>query len=115
VSEETRNRRDDDILDDDEEEIEDLDERDERRGRGRGGPGGRGRRSRSFYAEQIQKAKYLDYKNTDLLKLFITERGKIRPRRQTGISAKQQRAVARAVKRARHMALLPFVGESERE
>ncbi|MBN2046279.1 MAG: 30S ribosomal protein S18 [Anaerolineaceae bacterium] len=50
----------------------------------------------------------LDYKNTDLLKRYITEDGKIRPRRQTGTCAKHQRAVAREIKRARHIALLPF-------
>jgi small subunit ribosomal protein S18 len=53
----------------------------------------------------------LDYKQTDILRRFISEDGKIRPRRQTGTCAKHQRALARAVKRARHMALLPFTGE----
>ena len=53
----------------------------------------------------------IDYKNTDLLKRFVTEEGKIRPRRQTGTCAKHQRAVASAVKRARHIALLPYTGE----
>lgn len=53
----------------------------------------------------------LDYKNTDLLKRFISEGGKIRPRRQTGTCAKHQRALALTIKRARHVALLPFSGE----
>ena len=53
----------------------------------------------------------LDYKNTDLLKRFITEGGKIRPRRQTGTCAKHQRALAQTIKRSRHAALLPFSGE----
>lgn len=53
----------------------------------------------------------IDYKNTDLLRQFVYEDGKIRPRRQTGNCAKHQRAVTQAVKRARHIALLPFVGE----
>ena len=53
----------------------------------------------------------IDYKNIDLLKRYVTETGKIRPRRQTGACAKHQRAMAVAVKRARHLALLPFVGE----
>jgi small subunit ribosomal protein S18 len=56
----------------------------------------------------------LDYKQTDILRRFISEDGKIRPRRQTGTCAKHQRALAREVKRARHMALLPFTGETLR-
>ena len=50
----------------------------------------------------------LDYKNTELLRRLITDDGKIRPRRQTGTCAKHQRALAREIKRARHIALLPF-------
>jgi small subunit ribosomal protein S18 len=53
----------------------------------------------------------IDYKNISLLQRFITDEGKIRPRRQTGTCAKHQRQVARAIKRARHLALLPFAGE----
>lgn len=53
----------------------------------------------------------IDYKQADALRRFITESGKIRPRRQTGTCAKHQRALARAIKRARHLALLPFTGE----
>lgn len=53
----------------------------------------------------------IDYKDTTLLRRFITEDGKIRPRRQTGTCAKHQRILARAIKRARHLALLPFTGE----
>lgn len=56
----------------------------------------------------------LDYKNTDLLKRFISEGGKIRPRRQTGTCAKHQRALALTIKRSRHVALLPFSGEALR-
>jgi small subunit ribosomal protein S18 len=52
------------------------------------------------------------YRNTQLLSNFINREGKIRPRRQTGTCAKHQRQVALAVKRARHMALLQFAGES---
>ena len=52
----------------------------------------------------------IDYKKTDLLRKYITEDGKIRPRRQTGACARHQRAVAAAVKQARHIALLPFTG-----
>ncbi|ANU20807.1 30S ribosomal protein S18 [Planococcus plakortidis] len=55
----------------------------------------------------------IDYKDTDLLKKFISERGKILPRRVTGTSAKWQRRLTIAVKRARIMALLPFVAEDK--
>jgi small subunit ribosomal protein S18 len=53
----------------------------------------------------------IDYKNVDLLRRFILENGKIRPRRQTGTCAKHQREVAKSIKRARHLALLPYTGE----
>jgi small subunit ribosomal protein S18 len=56
----------------------------------------------------------IDYKQVDLLRRFITEDGKIRPRRQTGTCARHQRALARAIKRARHLALLPFTSETLR-
>lgn len=50
----------------------------------------------------------IDYKSADFLRRFVTEDGKIRPRRQTGTCAKHQRELATAIKRARHLALLPF-------
>ena len=53
--------------------------------------------------------KYVDYKNPDFLKKFLNEQGKILPRRITGTSLKFQRKVAQAVKRARSLALLPYV------
>jgi small subunit ribosomal protein S18 len=53
--------------------------------------------------------KYIDYKDAEFLKRFLNEQGKILPRRLTGTSLKYQRKVAQAVKRARHLALLPFV------
>ena len=53
--------------------------------------------------------KYIDYKDPEFLKKFLNEQGKILPRRITGTSLKYQRKVAQAVKRARHLALLPFV------
>ncbi len=59
----------------------------------------------------VEKMDTIDYKQVDLLRRYITEDGKIRPRRQTGTCAKHQRQLARAIKRARHLALLPFVGE----
>ena len=58
----------------------------------------------------IQKLK-IDYKDADTLRRFITERGKILPRRITGTCAKHQRALALAIKRARILALLPFVAD----
>jgi small subunit ribosomal protein S18 len=51
----------------------------------------------------------VDYKQPDVLRRFVMERGKIRPRRQTGTCARHQRSLAVAIKRARHLALLPFV------
>ncbi len=53
--------------------------------------------------------KYIDYKDPEFLKKFLNEQGKILPRRLTGTSLKYQRKVAQAVKRARHLALLPYV------
>jgi small subunit ribosomal protein S18 len=57
----------------------------------------------------IKPEEPIDYKDVDLLRKFITERGKILPRRITGLTAKQQRALTTAIKRARLIALLPFV------
>ena len=54
------------------------------------------------------KISYIDYKDTALLRKFISDRGKIRARRVTGVSTQEQRAIARAVKNAREMALLPY-------
>jgi small subunit ribosomal protein S18 len=54
----------------------------------------------------------IDYKDVNLLKLFITEQGKILPRRVTGITVQQQRKVTKAIKRARILALLPFVASN---
>jgi len=54
----------------------------------------------------------IDYKDIDLLKLFITEQGKILPRRVTGVTVQQQRQIAKAIKRARALALLPFVASN---
>jgi len=51
----------------------------------------------------------IDYKNSELLKRYVDETGKIRPRRQTGTCAKHQRVLAKAIKNARHIALLPYV------
>jgi small subunit ribosomal protein S18 len=61
----------------------------------------------------FQKAgiKYVDYKDPDFLLRFINEQGKLLPRRLTGTSLKYQRKVAVAVKRARHLALMPYVAD----
>jgi small subunit ribosomal protein S18 len=77
------------------------------RGGGRGAGGGRGRRRRgkTYYCP---KGKCFDYKNLDNLTRFVSESGKIKPRRQTGNCSRCQRELAREVKRARHLALLPF-------
>ncbi|MGQ9798496.1 MAG: 30S ribosomal protein S18 [Ignavibacterium sp.] len=58
--------------------------------------------------------KYIDYKDVKLLQKFITEQGKIIPKRITGTSSKYQRQLAIAIKRARHMALLPYVADTVR-
>ena len=55
----------------------------------------------------------IDYKDIDLLKLFITEQGKILPRRATGVTVQQQRQIAKAIKRARILSLLPYVASNE--
>lgn len=55
------------------------------------------------------KITFIDYKNTDLLKLSMSERGKIMPRRLTGNSKNSQEMVENAIKRARHMALVPYI------
>jgi len=55
--------------------------------------------------------KYIDYKDPDFLLKFVNEQGKLLPRRLTGTSLKYQRKVAQAVKRARHLALMPYVAD----
>jgi len=55
--------------------------------------------------------KHIDYKNIEVLEKFITEGGKILPRRITGVSHHHQQLLKKAIKKARHMALLPFVAE----
>jgi small subunit ribosomal protein S18 len=57
----------------------------------------------------------IDYKQGEVLRRFVTEEGKIRPRRQTGTCAKHQRELAGAIKRARHIGLLPYTGQDEYE
>jgi small subunit ribosomal protein S18 len=90
---------------------DDEDDRGSRRRRGVGGGRGRRRRKEDYF---VVNDTVPDYKDVDTLRRFITDRAKIRPRRQTGLSAKNQRRVAQAIKRARHMALLPFTDEQTR-
>ena len=97
---------------DEHEDSGDFDDRPRGRRRPGGGGGGRGRRRKEDYF--VVSNTTPDYKDTDTLRRFITDQGKIRPRRQTGLSAKNQRRVAQAIKRARHMALLPFTNEQTR-
>jgi small subunit ribosomal protein S18 len=76
--------------------------------------------SRSYQRRYVMRPKFcqfcsdknlvIDYKATDVLRRFVMEDGKIRPRRQTGTCARHQRVLARAIKRARHLAMLPFSG-----
>ncbi len=61
-----------------------------------------------------QKVKQIDYKQADQLRRFLTERGKIKARRKIGTCAKHQRRLSMAIKRARHIALLPFSTEQAR-
>ena len=68
----------------------------------------------SFYRRRVSPVKPgdpIDYKDVDLLRKFITERGKILPRRITGLTSKQQRDLTRSIKRARILALLPFINK----
>ena len=55
--------------------------------------------------------KYIDYKDADFLMKFVNEQGKILPRRLTGTSIKYQKKLSKAIKRARHLALMPYVGD----
>lgn len=61
-----------------------------------------------------EKEQVIDYKSVDVLRRFITDRGKIKARRKTGACARHQRAISEAIKRARHLALLPFAADPQR-
>ncbi len=71
---------------------------------------GRNKRRKVCYFT-VNKIQHIDYKDLDLLRKFISERGKILPRRVTGTKAKYQRMLTVAIKRARQMALLPYTTE----
>jgi small subunit ribosomal protein S18 len=83
---------------------------DDRSGRSQKGGGNKAFFKKKVCRFCIQKLK-IDYKDPDTLRRFITERGKILPRRITGTCAKHQRALALAIKQARNIALLPFVAD----
>lgn len=72
---------------------------------------GRGRRKKRICSFCVEKVPVVDYKDTARLKKYITERGKILPRRISGNCAHHQRMLTVAIKRARIMALLPFVSD----
>jgi small subunit ribosomal protein S18 len=87
-------------------------------GGGPGGPGGRPRGKRQYFRKKkvckfcVEKMDMIDYKRADILSQFVQERGKILPRRMTGVCARHQRWLGVAIKRARNIALLPFAGSA---
>ncbi|TMK20728.1 MAG: 30S ribosomal protein S18 [Actinobacteria bacterium] len=84
-------------------------DRDRRGGRGERDKAGWGRKQRAKVCQFCkEKATWVDYKDTQLLRKFMSDRGKIRARRVTGTCAQHQRDVATAIKNAREMALLPY-------
>lgn len=90
------------------------------RGPRRGG-GGRRTGGRRGFRRRVRVCAFcadsnleIDYKQPDMLWRYLTDRGKIRPRRQTGACARHQRELAVAIKRARHLAMLPFVVDHPR-
>jgi small subunit ribosomal protein S18 len=87
-------------------------------GAGPGGAGGRPRGKRQYFRKKkvckfcVEKMDFIDYKRADILAQFVQERGKILPRRMTGVCARHQRGLGVAIKRARNIALLPFSGSA---
>src|SRR6267143_2399597 len=87
-------------------------------GGGPGGPGGRPRGKRQYFRKKkvckfcVEKMDFIDYKRADILSQFVQERGKILPRRMTGVCARHQRWLGVAIKRARNIALLTFAGSA---
>ncbi|MTI30833.1 30S ribosomal protein S18 [Xanthovirga aplysinae] len=75
-------------------------------------PINRGEHKKKYCRFKKNGIKYIDYKDANFLLKFVNEQGKILPRRITGTSLKYQKKVAQAVKRARHIALLPYVTDS---
>jgi len=87
-------------------------------GRPGGGPGGPREGGRKFFRRKkvckfcVEKMDFIDYKRADILAQFVQERGKILPRRMTGVCSRHQRWLGVAIKRARNIALLPFAGSA---
>src|SRR3981189_1682267 len=87
-------------------------------GPGGGGPGGRPRGKRQYFRKKkvckfcVEKMDFIDYKRADILSQFVQERGKILPRRMTGVCSRHQRWLGVAIKRARNIALMPFAGSA---
>lgn len=87
-------------------------------GPGAGGPGGPRRGKRQYFRKKkvckfcVEKMDFIDYKRADILSQFVQERGKILPRRMTGVCSRHQRWLGVAIKRARNIALLPFAGSA---
>ncbi len=87
-------------------------------GGGPGGPGGRPRGKRQYFRKKkvckfcVEKMDFIDYKRADILSQFVQERGKILPRRMTGVCSRHQRWLGVAIKRARNIALLPYAGSA---
>src|ERR1700682_2403784 len=85
---------------------------------GPGGPGGRPRGKRQYFRKKkvckfcVEKMDFIDYKRADILSQFVQERGKILPRRMTGVCSRHQRWLGVAIKRARNIALMPFAGSA---
>lgn len=84
-----------------------------------GGPGGGPRRGKRQYFRKkkvckfcVERMDFIDYKRADILSQFVQERGKILPRRMTGVCSRHQRWLGVAIKRARNIALLPFAGSA---
>ena len=68
--------------------------------------------SKKQMSSPIKPSKKIDYKDIELLSSYVTEQGKILPRRATGVSVQQQRKLAKAIKRARMLSLFPFVASN---
>lgn len=68
--------------------------------------------SKKYKISPISLNQKIDYKDIDLLALFVTEQGKILPRRATGVTVQQQRKISKAIKRARVLSLFPFVANN---
>jgi small subunit ribosomal protein S18 len=90
----------------------------QQRGRGRPGPGGRRPRGRFMSRRKacpfcVDKVIKIDYKDAGRLRRFISDRSRMEPKRKTGVCAGHQRELSVAIKRARHLALIPFTSSQQ--